>query len=143
MKWCFGKAYLERKVKQMAISWIEARGKNKRQTADVEVNYGKKTGQYLFNFTQGAHATKFKNTERIMVGANDSLTRIYFCPVKEKLGYKVCEPPRSVKRVVAISGAKMSAMFPALSPSSVIGTYDLKYDEVEKLYYISIGALPR
>lgn len=127
----------------MAISWIESKGKVCRQTADVDINYGKKSNQYSFNFTQGAHATKLKNADRVMVGANDTLTRIYFCPVVERIGYKVVNKGRGTKRTIFISGVKMSATFPTLSPSAIIGTYDLKYDEVEKLYYISIGALPR
>ena len=126
----------------MGINWISARGLTTNQTADLEVRYHKgKINRYSFAFTQGALATKLKNKERVMVGVNNSATRLYFAPVDEKQGYKVVKNAR--KAIVFVSGKKMAATCPTLSPSSVIGTYDLKYDEVEKLYYISIGALPR
>ena len=123
----------------MGISWIEARGRNFKQTADVDIRYGKKSNQFTFVFTQGALATKLKNTERILLGIDDSLTRIYFAPVSEKLGYKVTGD-RTHKPTVFVTATKFAAM---ISPSAISGTYNLKYDEVEKLHYISIGALPR
>lgn len=122
----------------MAISWIEAKGKNYRQTADVDIRYGKKSNQLTFVFTQGAYATKLKNTERVMLGVDDSLTRIYFAPVTEKLGYKVTGDTKH-KPTIFVKATK----FDMVSPSAISGTYNLKYDELEKLHYISIGALPR
>lgn len=122
----------------MAINWIEARGRNFKQTADVDIHYGKKSNQLTFVFTQGALATKLKNTERIMFGVDDSLTRLYFAPVEAKLGHKVTGD-RAHKPTVFVKASK----FDMVSPSAISGTYNLKYDEVEKLYYISIGALPR
>ena len=122
----------------MGINWIEARGRNFKQTADVDIRYGKKSNQLTFTFTQGALATKLKNTERILLGVDDSNTRIYFAPVAEKLGYKVTGDTKH-KPIVFVKADR----FDTISPSAISGTYNLKYDEVEKLHYISIGALPR
>ena len=122
----------------MAINWIEARGKNRNQTADVDIHYGKKSNQLTFAFTQGAVATKLKNTERVMLGLDDSLTRLYFAPVTERLGHKITGDTKH-KPTVYVKASR----FGMVSPSAISGTYNLKYDEVEKLYYISIGALPR
>lgn len=122
----------------MGINWIEAKGRNFKQTADVDIRYGKKSNQLAFAFTQGALATKLKNTERILIGVDDSLTRIYFAPVQERLGYKVTGDTKH-KPMVFVTATK----FDMISPSAISGTYNLKYDEVEKLHYISIGALPR
>ena len=70
----------------MGINWISSTGRATNQTADLEVRYSNgKVKQYAFTFTQGAHATKLKNAERLMVGANDSLTRLYFAPVNENM----------------------------------------------------------
>lgn len=127
----------------MGVNWLEPRTRSFNQTADIEVRYSNgKVKQYAFNISKGAYATKFKNAERIMVGANDDLTRIYFSPVNEHIGYKAVIDGKSKVRLY-ITAKKVEETFPTLHPSAVIGTYNLKYDDAEKLYYISIGALPR
>ena len=114
------------------------------QTADLDVAYSKgKCPQFSFGFTKGAHATKLKNAERVLIGMNDDETRLYFAPSEGKLGYKVVTKPTSTKVYLFVTATKMESAYPTLPPSSVIGTYDLKFDEREKLYFISIGALPR
>jgi hypothetical protein len=126
----------------MGINWIESRGKSFGQTADIDVCYSNgKNKRYCFRISKGAMATKFKNAERLLVGANDECTRIYFADSNSKLGYKVIQ--NGCKYSVSISEKKVAETSPTLNPSAVIGTYNLKYDEIEKLYYISIGALPR
>lgn len=128
----------------MGITWLVTHGKTAKQTADLEVAYSKgKYPQYGFNFSKGAYATKLKNAERILIGMNEDETRMYFAPAEGKLGYKVTGKPTANKVYVFISASKMESAYPTLPPSAVVGTYDLKLDEREKLYYISIGALPR
>ena len=128
----------------MGINWLVAKGKVTTQTADLDISYcNGKCKQYSFRFSRGAYATKLKNAERILVGANEEETRLYFAPAEGKLGYKVVGKPNENRVVVFISGSKIEATYPTLPPSSVVGTYDLKFDEREKLYYVSIGALPR
>lgn len=128
----------------MGITWLVTYGKTAKQTADLEVCYSKgKCPQFSFNFSKGAYATKLKNAERVLVGMDENETRVYFAPAEGKLGYKVTSKPSSNKAYVFVTASKMQAAFPTLPPSSVIGTYDLKYDMRENLYYISIGALPR
>lgn len=128
----------------MAINWVKASGKSYGVQADVIVSYsvGRKS-QFAFAFMQGAVAVKFKNTERLMVGFNDSMTRLYFCPTEDRSGYKVTTKNASCRSYMFIGEAKLYKTYPTFKPSMLIGTYDLKYDEQEQLYYISIGALPR
>lgn len=128
----------------MGINWLVARGKVTNQTADLDIAYSKgKNPQFSFGFTKGAYATKLKNAERILVGMNDDETRLYFAPSEGKLGYKSVTKPTSTKVYLFVTATKMESAYPTLPPSSVVGTYDLKFDEREKLYFISIGALPR
>lgn len=128
----------------MGINWIaNVSGKASRGRSDVEVSYTKgKNAAYRLYFAKGAYATKLKNAERILVGMNDSETRMYFAPAEGALGYKVNATGKNVA-TVSISARKMEQTFPTLPPSAVIGSYELKLDEAEKLHYISIGALPR
>lgn len=126
----------------MGINWIESRGRYGKQASDVEVSFIKgEIPQYSFRFTNGAMASKFKNAERLMVGFDDNCTRVYFATAESGLGYKVVK--FKLTSTVRVTESKVNATLPTLNPSTVCGSYTLKYDEVEKLYYISIGALPR
>lgn len=128
----------------MGIKWLVTYGKTYNSIADVEINYSNgKYKQYAFSISKGAYATKFKNSERILIGFNESGTRLYLAPVKEKIGYKVVNTDRYGRVRFFVSGDKMSRSYPKINPSVIIGTYELKYDEHEELYFISIGALPR
>ena len=129
----------------MGINWIVTQAsRGSRSDADLEVYFSKgKQSNYRFNFSKGAHATKLHNAQRILIGMNEEETRMYFAPAEGRLGYKVVSKPNGTTALVYVSNAKMEQTFPTLPPSAVVGTYDLKLDEREKLYYISIGALPR
>ena len=126
----------------MGINWINTRARSVKLEADLEVFYGKKSDQYTFSFSKGALATKLCNAPRIMIGADDSFTRLYFAPVTEKVGYKVTDA-RGLRGRLYVTGKKVAETFPTINPSTIIGTYNLKYDPIEDLHYISIGALPR
>ncbi len=128
----------------MAIYWVQAKGKRYGAQADLVISYsaGRKS-QFAFAFMQGAVAVKFKNTERLMIGFNDSMTRLYFCPTEDRNGYKVTTKNAACRSYMFISEVKLYNTYPTFKPSMLIGNYSLKYDEQEQLYYISIGALPR
>ena len=74
----------------MGIKWVQVVGKANKASGDIDIRYsnGEKP-QFTVGIAQGALAFSFKNAERLMIGLNDSLTRLYFCPTESKDGYKI------------------------------------------------------
>lgn len=127
----------------MVINWLQTGGKAISGDAELEITIANKSNpQLFFRFKQSCISIKFKGAPRMMIGVDGSKSRLYFMGTSEKAGFNI-STSRSPKAVVAVSLKTFQRDFPTVSPSSVAGTYALKYDEFEKLYYISIGALPR
>ena len=128
----------------MVISWINA-GSTAKSTADVDVSIvnGNNGKSLAFRFNEGAVSVKFHNSDRLIVGADDRGTRIYFMPGASSAGYKLSKSSKGNRPHLYVALKKWADNFPSIAPSSAVGSYELRYDQYEKCHYISIGALPR
>lgn len=124
------------------INWVIAGGKTREGRADVEIGYSRgRQPKYTIRFSNGAHAVKLKNAERISIGLDANITRVYFAPCDNKTGFKFTRKQNYV--LVQPTEKTIQNVCPTLSPATLVGSYQLKYDDKERCYYISIGALPR
>lgn len=115
------------------IDWIT----NKRapQKADVEVRLINGKTSVMFIFTPGAVATKFRNSERVAIGVDADMQRVYFEADPE--GYKLLKKGNTFTATVMCKVVGKYA-----NPMDIVGAYVIKKDP-EGRYYISIGAMPR
>lgn len=133
------------------IKWIESRGRRKSYLegiCDMSLSLvkNKDTDQLSVNITAGVWAAKFKNMPRVNIGFDGTgkeLTRMYFMPT-EVGGYKWCRNTEKSSSVYCrVSSIILDRQFPMLKLSSICSNYNLRYDEENKCYYISIGAKER
>lgn len=119
------------------INWVE-KGRN-RATADVSIALHKGGTPTLgIIFTRGAIAAKFHNCGYIKMGFDKSCTRLYFIGSND--GYKLSGKNSTTLQVCLKQFEKAD---PRFDYHSVLGNHELKKDEQENAWYISIGALPR
>ena len=133
------------------IKWVESRG---RRTSGIEgvcdmslsLVKNKDTDQLSINITAGVWATKFKNMPRVNIGFDGTgkeLTRMYLMPT-DIGGYKWCRNSEKSSTVYCrVSSIILERQFPMLKMSSICSNYNLRFDDENKCYYISIGAKER
>ena len=133
------------------IKWVESRGRRKsclEGICDMSLSLvkNKDTDQLSINITAGVWATKFKNMPRVNIGFDGTgkeLTRMYFMPT-EVGGYKWCRNSEKSSTVYCrVSSIILERQFPMLKMSSICSNYNLRFDDENKCYYISIGAKER
>lgn len=134
------------------IKWIES---NSRRTSSLNgvcdmslslIKNGDNAHQLAVTITAGVWAAKFHNLPRVNIGFDGTgreLTRMYFMPT-EVGGYKWCKnTEKSATIHCRISTPILERQFPMLKISSICSNYNLRFDEENKCYYISIGAKER
>lgn len=133
------------------IKWVESRG---RRTSGIEgvcdmgISLVKSNEGVALNIaiTTGVWAAKFKNKPRVCIGFDGTekeLTRMYFMPT-DIGGYKWCRNSEKSSTVYCrVSSIILERQFPILKMSSICSNYNLRFDDENKCYYISIGAKER
>lgn len=133
------------------IKWVESRGRRHSSlegVCDMGITLVKNrdTTQLSITITTGVWAAKFKNMPRAFIGFDGNgkeVTRMYFMPT-EVGGYKWNKNYETSSSVyLRISSKILEEQFPTLKPSAICSNYNLRYDEENKCWYISIGAKER
>ncbi len=119
------------------INWVDVNGRNKmRKGVDVSIHFVNKRTRMTFRFPMGVVAAKFGHANKLLVGADDKQTRLYFRPSEE--GFTLSHPTESGKYVVNMSVEKLEKVVD--KPSDLIGDYVLTKDAEADAWYIKIGA---
>lgn len=121
----------------MAINWINAHERHTiKNGADVSVQFANKRSVVSFTFSDGAVATKFAHAPRVLIGADELQTRLYFLP--GEAGYKLTPRNKTSKAFFRVQTKKVETIVDR--PSELIGDYNLTKDPDSGAWYIKIGA---
>ena len=122
------------------IDWINTSQKRSLIKADVNIVWTCKRTRLMVRVSSGAMATKFKHAERLLVGADQKLKRVYLKASEE--GYKV-HVNKSGMASFLLQVSAVESIIGNERPSELVGDYALSYDRENDAYFFDIGALSR
>ena len=134
------------------VKWADAGERNRsgviRGGADIIITLVGRTGrdyqQISVAFSGGTIAQKFHNKPRVFIGVDGEgmiPTRMCFRETDEG-GYKICKnkDAAGISGVSKLKAEKVENLWKGLRASSLIGAYNLRYDDENHYWYASIGA---
>lgn len=123
----------------MNVNWMGVRTQKRgKMTSDVAIWFISGGDMMQVNFSTGAMALKFHHQKRISIGFDDYGARMYFLP-NDEAGYKPTVS-KSGSAFVRVKTDKIERHLSGVRPSTLMGDYNLRYDDDNKAYFISIGA---